>query len=202
MEQFEGRLIDAFQFASVKHQYQTRKCEGNPSYIVHPSRVMQLLWKAGVRDSDTLIAGLFHDIIEDTKTTKDEIREKFGENIANIVEECSDNKSLEKVVRKKLQITHASQISTSAKLIKLADKYSNLEDLLSTPPVKWSIYEIYGYAIWCYAVYNNLKGVNKFLEDELLNIFDKFGVAHMDINSIEYKTLLENYYENTVNSNK
>jgi len=71
---------------------------------------------------------------------------------------CSDDKSLDKITRKKTQIGHASQISDKAKHVKLADKYSNIRGLLTDPPVKWSKEEIIGYVRWSFAVCINLFG--------------------------------------------
>jgi len=76
-------IRSAFDYADSKHQGQLRK-SGEP-YIVHPRDVAITLAEYQV-DPNTLVAGLLHDILEDTDTSYDEIKEKFGEEVADIVE--------------------------------------------------------------------------------------------------------------------
>jgi len=186
-------LLRAANFAAHKHRLQKRKDKDQTPYINHPLEVSNFLSQAGVVDIDTLVAGLLHDTIEDTDTKIDEIVEFFGENVANIVMECTDNKSLPKVQRKKLQIEHAEHISIPAKLVKMADKYSNLKDLKTNPPQSWTAAEINGYANWSYAVFLKLRGHNKQLDQKLTELFDSFGISN--INSDELDERLNHYYE-------
>jgi len=81
--------------------------------------------------------------IEDTATTFEELEREFGLSVANIVKECSDDKSLAKDERKRQQIEHAAHASQKAKLVKLADKLYNLSDLLQAPPPSW-----YRFCFW------------------------------------------------------
>src|SRR5207237_739536 len=82
-------------------------------------------------------AALLHDTIEDTNTTYEELVEAFGDKIASIVAEVTDDKLLPKDERKRLQVEHAASISHEAKLVKLADKICNLEDILHSQPAGW-----------------------------------------------------------------
>ena len=82
----------------------------------------------------TLCAALLHDTVEDTDTTQAELEAKFGTEIASIVAEVTDDKSLPKAERKRAQIEHAAHISKKAKLVKLADKICNLRDVAHSPP--------------------------------------------------------------------
>ena len=95
-------------------------------YINHPIRVATLLARAGIEDIDILGAAILHDTVEDTDTTPDDLRRKFGETITNIVLEVTDDKSLSKAERRLLQIQHAPQLSDAAALVKLADKVDNI----------------------------------------------------------------------------
>lgn len=131
-------FMKALKFASVKHQNQRRKQAGDIPYINHPIEVTYVLVEAGVKDYSVLAAAVLHDTIEDTETTREELEKEFGSHITNIVVECSDNKALSKVERKKLQITKASKVSQEAKLVKMADKISNCGGLLVDYPVGWS----------------------------------------------------------------
>lgn len=149
------RLSEAVQYAAEQHRDQRRKNKSKAPYINHPIEVMTLVSKE-TQDVEVLMAAVLHDVIEDTKATKEDIESRFGKRVASIVMEVTDDKSLPKVERKKRQITHALEISPAAKLVKMADKYSNIKDLLQDPPTFWSQDEIRGYFIWCHAVCKNL----------------------------------------------
>ena len=77
---------------------------------------------------------MLHDTVEDTDTTIDELESVFGPTVARIVEEVTDDKSLPKQERKRLQVEHAPHCSQQAKLVKLADKLYNLRDLNRCTP--------------------------------------------------------------------
>jgi guanosine-3',5'-bis(diphosphate) 3'-pyrophosphohydrolase len=119
-----------------------------------------------VIDENVLCAAILHDTIEDTETTADELRKHFGEKITSIVLEVSDDKSLEKEVRKQLQIDHAASLSKEAKLVKLADKIANITDIINSPPVNWTKERKQNYFTWAKAVVDNLRGVHQGLEKE------------------------------------
>src|SRR5271155_5620806 len=119
-------IIRAAHFAAHKHRDQRRKDANSTPYINHPLAVAHVLWKEGqVRDPRILASGLLHDTIEDTRTTRSELRRTFGTAVAGIVAEVTDNKRLHKLTRKRLQIEHAPHLSPAAKLVKLADKICN-----------------------------------------------------------------------------
>lgn len=80
-------------------------------------------------------AALLHDTVEDTDTTLEELEAMFGKKVASIVQEVTDDKTLPKQERKKLQVKHAPHCSHQAKLVKLADKLYNLRDLNRCTPV-------------------------------------------------------------------
>ncbi len=127
-------ILDAIVFAAEKHQLQTRKDLEKTPYIIHPIAVANTLLTIGnVRDRDILIGALLHDTVEDTDTTFEEIEQGFGNRAAGFVREVTDDKSLPKQDRKKLQIEHAAYKSAGAAQIKLADKLYNLNDLIKSP---------------------------------------------------------------------
>ncbi len=74
----------AIKFAANKHQGQNRKGKAVP-YIVHPLEVFNILYRMGA-DENLLVAGLLHDVLEDTDTTVDELKAEFGEDVAELVE--------------------------------------------------------------------------------------------------------------------
>ena len=136
-----GLVLKAMAFAALKHRNQRRKDAEASPYINHPIALADVLWhEGGVRDPPTVIAAaLLHDTIEDTKTTKVELRQVFGVKVGGTVVEVTDDKRVPKQRRKELQIEHAATLSNGAKLVKLADKICNLGDILASPPKDWSV---------------------------------------------------------------
>jgi len=165
-------LFKALAFSAEKHRTQKRKDIDKSPYINHPIALANILAQRWVIDENVLCAAILHDTIEDTKTTADELRKHFGEKITSIVLEVSDDKSLDKDVRKQLQIDHAASLSKEAKLVKLADKIANITDIINTPPVNWSKERKQEYFAWAKAVVNKLRGAHQGLEkefDDLIN---------------------------------
>lgn len=158
-------LIRAVAFAADKHRDQRRKDIKASPYINHPIALAHVLAnEAGIEDESVLVAALLHDTLEDTKTTRDELVAAFGERIGAIVSEVSDDKSLPQAERKRLQIEHASSVSREAKLVKLADKISNLRDVAIAPPNGWSTERCQAYFDWAKAVVDELRGTHPVLE--------------------------------------
>ena len=176
-----GLLLQAILFSADKHRDQRRKDQEQTPYINHPIAVAQRLWETGgVRDPITLIAALLHDTIEDTNTSTLEIETLFGQEVLSVVLEVSDDKSLPKAERKRLQIEHAADVSTRAKLIKLADKTCNLADLIHSPPPNWDVERQKQYVLWTEQVVARLRGTNSALEDGYDEIL-KFGKLTLNI---------------------
>jgi hypothetical protein len=130
----------ALDFAARKHRDQRRKGASAEPYINHPAEVARLVAEAtGGRPLAVLLAALLHDTVEDTQTTLDELEREFGTDVAALVAEVTDDKRLPKAERKRLQVEHAGTRSSGAKLIKIADKTSNLRSLLESPPTDWDL---------------------------------------------------------------
>lgn len=190
------RLLEAAKFATIKHDGQYRKNSTGDPYIVHPIEVCQHLINSGVTDEDVLIAGLLHDTLEDTNTTEADIANRFGKRVLDIVKECTDDKGLSKIDRKKKQIDKVQRASVEGRLVKLADKLSNVRGLVCDPPKNWSKEEIYGYALWCKFVSDatNLDCPLRTTLNETFQYFDFDRVPEkLDSN-------LEQYYDNILNS--
>jgi GTP diphosphokinase / guanosine-3',5'-bis(diphosphate) 3'-diphosphatase len=165
MDDSTGLILKAFRFASEKHNDQRRKDSKASPYINHPIQVAEILWMIGdVRDVTLLVASILHDTIEDTATKADEIRSLFGEDVLSLVLEVTDDKSLPKQVRKQLQVEHAPHKTHKAKLLKLADKISNVQDIITSPPGDWSLKRKQEYLLWTEQVVAGLRGVNENLE--------------------------------------
>jgi len=160
-----GLLLKALAFAALKHRDQRRKdLEASP-YINHPIALANILCnEGGVCDENVLCAALLHDTVEDTETTPEELTEVFGETISDLVMELTDDKSLPKAERKRLQIEHAVHASHQAKLVKLADKISNLRDIASSPPAGWDLVRKQEYFDWAKKVVEGVRGAHPKLE--------------------------------------
>ena len=159
------QLLKALAFAAHKHRDQRRKdLEASP-YINHPIALANILCNEGrVCDTRVICAALLHDTVEDTDTTAEELELEFGGEIRNIVMDVTDDKSLVKAVRKQRQIEHAADICDRAKLVKLADKISNLRDMVNNPPSDWDLQRRQEYFDWAKAVIDQLRGVHGPLE--------------------------------------
>jgi guanosine-3',5'-bis(diphosphate) 3'-pyrophosphohydrolase len=155
-------VFAAAQFAAEKHAGQTAK-NGQP-YINHPIEVAFLLADVGgIESPEVIAASLLHDVIEKCGVTRDELANLFGDTIANLVLELTDDKGLPEDERRRHQTAAAANLSPNAKLIRLADKISNLRQLLtvsdsaSREPLK-------RYADWTSELLPKLAGVSPSLE--------------------------------------
>ena len=162
-------LLKALTFAAHKHKDQRRKDVEASPYINHPISLANILCNEGhVTDMEVICGALLHDTIEDTATTSDELLQEFGPAIRDIVLEVTDDMLLPKAERKRLQVEHAAHASHKAKLVKLADKISNIRDIASNPPAEWSLDRRQEYFDWAKQVIDRLRGVHPGLE----RIFD------------------------------
>ncbi len=119
------KLLQAIQFATSRHAKQLRKDNVTP-FISHPLSVALILSEF-TSDNEILAAGVLHDVLEDTNTTVDELKKKFGVRVAKIVFECSESdksKSWEK--RKAESFGKIKTLSKEAVLVKLADILHNM----------------------------------------------------------------------------
>jgi guanosine-3',5'-bis(diphosphate) 3'-pyrophosphohydrolase len=172
-----GQLLTAVAYAAEQHRLQRRK--GLPvgddtlrtPYINHPITVAELLTRiGGIDDVSTLCAAILHDTIEDTDTTESDLRTLFGDTITDIVLEVTDDRSLPKQERKRMQVVHAPDLSPPAKALKLADKISNLRDLIDRPP-DWSQSRIREYFDWAKRVVDGLGPSNPGLEAMFAEVY-------------------------------
>jgi guanosine-3',5'-bis(diphosphate) 3'-pyrophosphohydrolase len=159
-------LLEATMFAADKHRGQKRKDAQGTPYINHPICVVHLMANVGgITDIEALQAGMLHDTVEDTDTNPEEIETRFGYTVRSLVMEVTDDKSLEKQERKRIQIEKAPRLSPRAKIIKLADKIANLTDLIASPPAHWPLERRQRYVAWSNEVIAGCRGYNERLEE-------------------------------------
>src|SRR5476649_1804849 len=132
-------LARAWRVAAERHVDQRRKGERAEPYVNHLAEVADLVAEAtNGNDPNLVVAAVLHDTIEYTGLTYAELQSQFGTDVADLVAEVTDDKQLPSAERKKQQVEHASHISARAKLLKLADKTSNLRSIANSPPPDWS----------------------------------------------------------------
>jgi guanosine-3',5'-bis(diphosphate) 3'-pyrophosphohydrolase len=170
----EKELLAVLLFASRRHSTQKRKDAAETPYVNHLIEVAELLANiGGVDDFEVLAAALLHDTVEDTGTTLDELEREFGRTVRDIVADVTDDKSLPKDERKRLQILHAPGLSRQAKLVKLGDKISNVREIGASPPKSWDLERRVAYIAWARAVVDGCRGANPALE----KYFDETAAA-------------------------
>ncbi len=164
------RLLQAVRFAAEAHRDDRRKGSAAAPYINHPITVAEQLAAAGLgEDTELLMAAMLHDVVEDTQTTGEQLVAAFGERVASIVLEVSDNKALEKDVRKRLVVEQIGHKSRPARLIKLSDLIANVQDVIHHPP-HWSHERKLRYLEWAEQVTRAAAGTHAELEARLLEL--------------------------------
>ena len=164
---FEGlRLVsEAADFAARRHTGQQRKGRGNEPYVNHLAEVANLLSIATDGAAAELVAaGWLHDTIEDTATTREELAQKFGERVAALVVEVTDDMILPKDQRRQKQIVDAPRKSPGAKLIKIADKISNIRARIVPQPNQHQRDDLTDYVTWAETVVAGCRDVNAVLD--------------------------------------
>jgi guanosine-3',5'-bis(diphosphate) 3'-pyrophosphohydrolase len=173
-ESVEAALLDAVMFAAERHKNQRRKDSDATPYINHPIALAYLLaTTGGITDLTVLQAAILHDTIEDTETTVADLRERFGDKVAGIVLEVTDDKALPKHRRKELQVEHAPHKSKAAALVSLADKTCNVRDLATSTPTGWSLSRCQEYFDWAKRVVDGIPRVN----EAMLHAFEQAYAA-------------------------
>lgn len=173
-------VLRAADTAARWHVDQRRKGIAQEPYINHLLEVASLVTEAtGGTDPNLVIAALLHDAVEDQGVTSETLAGEFGDRVAGIVMEVSDDKALPKDERKRKQVEAAPKKSSGAKLIKLADKTSNLRTIASSPAAGWSVERRLEYIEWAKSVVAGLRGTSPWLEQQ----FDEaMAVAERSLN--------------------
>jgi guanosine-3',5'-bis(diphosphate) 3'-pyrophosphohydrolase len=167
-------VSEAAELAASRHAGQQRKGRGNEPYVNHLAEVASLLSAATEgTDAELVAAGWLHDTLEDTNTTHEELAEFFGLRVAGLVQECTDDMNLPKSERRWLQIVDCPHKSDSAKLIKIADKISNVRARIFPNPNDEQREELADYVAWAEQVVAGCRGGNAALDA----MFDE-TVAH------------------------
>jgi (p)ppGpp synthase/HD superfamily hydrolase len=162
-------VLKAAETAARWHASQKSKGTAGAPYINHLLEVASLVAEAtSAKDPNLILAALLHDAIEDQDIEREEIARRFGKDVAALVAEVTDDKSLPSKERKHLQVQHAPRKSRRAKILKLADKVSNVRSIAADPP-DWSARRRLAYVQWGREVVAGLRGTSAQLE----SLFDE-----------------------------
>jgi (p)ppGpp synthase/HD superfamily hydrolase len=158
-------VCEAAELAARRHTGQQRKGRGNESYVNHLAEVASLLSAATEgADAELVAAGWLHDTLEDTATTHEELARLFGLRVAGLVQECTDDMGLPRSERRRLQVIDVPHKSDSAKLIKIADKISNVRARIFADPSREQREELADYVAWAEQVVAGCRGGNAALD--------------------------------------
>ena len=141
-------------------------------YILHPLEASAIAAQL-TKDPDVIAAAVLHDVIEDTPFTKEDIRDKFGERVADLVDSSTENKRRDIpspdswTIRKREAIDHLETASHDEKIVAFADKLSNLRSMMAD-------YMVEGGQFWeRFNVSNPHRHVWYYME--MGRVFEKFG---------------------------
>jgi len=135
--------------------------------VVHLQEVADLVWASGGSDTEIAAAWL-HDSVEDTVTTLQDIKEKFGYEVASIVEGLTDLdgfKDLPTLERKTKQAERVKSESDSVKRVKIADQTSNVRLVVTEPPLDWEPENNLQYIAGAKLIVDQCKGVSLMMEE-------------------------------------
>jgi len=167
------KLSQAADYAARQHSAQRRKGTSAEPYINHLTEVAAMLAEATEGADPVLVmGGMLHDTLEDTDATSEDLAARFGPEVAALVAEVTDDKSLPKDVRKRQQIEKTPSKSRRAKLLKIADKTSNLRSLVHSPPAGWTDERLRDYVVWAADVVRSCRGLNAKLEAQFDAAYD------------------------------
>ena len=160
------RLVsEAAELAAHRHNGMARKGRGSEPYINHLAEVANLIAAAtDGADAELVAAAWLHDSIEDTETTREELAQRFSERVASLVVECTDDMSLPKSERRRLQVVDAPHKSAGAKLIKIADKISNIRARILPDPSAEERADLADYTDWAEQVVAGCRSGNAWLD--------------------------------------
>lgn len=144
-------INQARDFARARHEGQLRKGAAQEPYAVHLEEVAALVARFGGA-AEVVAAAWLHDTVEDCGVALAEIAARFGQVVADLVAEVTDDKALDKALRKRLQVANAPKKSPGAALVKICDKTSNIGAVADSPPLHWEVARQVAYLDWAEAV--------------------------------------------------
>jgi guanosine-3',5'-bis(diphosphate) 3'-pyrophosphohydrolase len=171
-----GSILRAARFAAARHSAQRRKSEDQEPYINHLIEVAEILSGAlPAPDAPLLMAAFLHDSMEDVQVTFQELAAEFGVDVASLVAEVTDDKSLPRSERKAHQISHAAHLSPRAQSLGAADKIANLRSIFAKPPAGWNLERRREYLDWARQVVSGYPNLNPTLRATFDSLYARRG---------------------------
>ena len=178
------RIKTAFDMAQQAHGDQKR-VSGEP-YIVHPVEVACILVELGM-DSDTIIAGLLHDVVEDTPTTLEEVSKKFGQDVALMVDGVTKLGKIPFSSREEQQAENVRKMllamakDVRVVIIKLSDRLHNMRTMACMPPQKQRDKSLETMEVYAPIAHRlGIRAVKEELEDLSLRYLDPIAYAEIE----------------------
>ncbi|MBK7212182.1 MAG: bifunctional (p)ppGpp synthetase/guanosine-3',5'-bis(diphosphate) 3'-pyrophosphohydrolase [Bacteroidales bacterium] len=168
----------AIAFAAEKHQTENQLIPGTQlPYVVHLSNVAMEILCASFHSPEfnlslAVSAALLHDILEDTKTNRSELENKFGYSVADAVEALTKNTALPKSEKMIDCLTRIKKQPREVWAIKMADRITNLQK----PPVTWDLEKKSEYCAEAKLILDQLGEGNEFLAQRLSEKIDEYSV--------------------------
>lgn len=176
------RIKDAFLLAKEAHAPQRRK-SGEP-YIIHPISVALIAARELRLDANSVITAFLHDVVEDTPYTTEDIRHRFGDDVANLVDIVTKKKKEQYNTTKQVdnyqQILDSLHYDIRAVMVKISDRLHNMRTLASMRPDKQM--KIAGETDYFYAPLANRLGLFD-VKSDLENLSFKYrcGLLYNDL---------------------
>ena len=157
-----AEILRAVQYAALKHAGQMSEYDPQAPFINHPIAMANMMAAAGLDDLELVQATLVHDVVEHTSTLMDDIRLEFGDEVARIVQEVTVLEEDAADRMKKMEAL-SSNISDKAKLVRLCDVISHLEEVEEGNIPPWTTKP--AYLATAVKIVNECRGINAELED-------------------------------------
>jgi hypothetical protein len=168
----------ALDFAARAHANHRRKGAAQEPYVNHLIEVADLVAQATEgNDIDLLCSAVLHDSVEDAKISPDMLSKMFGDRVASVIVELSDDMSLPKSERKAHRLASAPGKSRDARMVKLADMTSNVLAIAMSPPAGWTPERSLSYLSDCRALFELMRGTSAMLEDKLAEALENARTA-------------------------
>ncbi len=179
-----SKIITSYEFAAKAHEGQKRS-SGQP-YIIHPLAVAYILLELGM-DTDTICAALLHDVVEDTPVTTEEVRKKFGQDVAMLVDGVTKLNQVPMFNKEEQQAENVRKMMLAMSqdirviIIKLADRLHNMRTLKFRPGIKqrntahetMNIYAPIAHRL-------GMRGIKEELEDLAFHYLDPFAYSEIE----------------------
>ncbi|MBQ4486021.1 MAG: bifunctional (p)ppGpp synthetase/guanosine-3',5'-bis(diphosphate) 3'-pyrophosphohydrolase [Oscillospiraceae bacterium] len=179
-----SKIVSAYEFAAKAHANQVRS-SGEP-YISHPVAVSYILCQLGM-DTDTICAGLLHDVVEDTDITLDEIKKRFGQDVAMLVDGVTKLGKIPLFTKEEQQAENVRKILLAMSqdirviIIKLADRLHNMRTLQFRPAHKQRNTALETMNIYAPIAHRlGIKAIQDEIEDISLHYLDPFAYSEIE----------------------